>query len=347
MNKLDFSFEQTPWEATLATLRYGDRLSAVRFLALLEEEEEDVVEQAFVDLENAGAELDLKDLPKAPGVGASAVRLRQEEQMVQKNELEKKLDETDPLRLYLEEIRSLPKLNGLDKTLEDCRTGDENAMAALANAYLPEVVKMAKELVGRGVLLLDLIQEGSLGLWEAVQNWKQGDFDAYIHDCIRKKLVKTVVLQARAGGVLQKMRQAAEDYRAVDEKLLSDLGRNPTLEEIAQELHITPEEASVVKKSMDDARLIEQAKSIGKPKEDDPEEEQAVEDTAYFQSRQRILDLLSDLTEADAKLLTLRFGLEGGLPMSPEETGKQLNLTPEEVVTREAAALAKLRNTGK
>ena len=78
--------------------------------------------------------------------------------------------------------------------------------------------------------------------------------------------------------------------------------------------------------------------------EEDPEEQQAVEDTAYFQMRQRIADLMSGLSEEDAKLLSLRFGLEGGLPLSPEEVGRRLSLTPEEVVAREAKALAQLRN---
>ena len=88
--------------------------------------------------------------------------------------------------------------------------------------------------------------------------------------------------------------------------------------------------------------MIAQAKQPQEA-EPTPEDEQAVEDTAYFQMRQRIAELLSDLEEADARLLTLRFGLEGGKPLSPEEVGKRLGLTPEEAVEREAAALSKLR----
>jgi RNA polymerase primary sigma factor len=93
---------------------------------------------------------------------------------------------------------------------------------------------------------------------------------------------------------------------------------------------------------MEAARIIARAKQ---PEQTEPtaEDEQAVEDTAYFQMRQRIEELLSDLDETDAKLLTLRFGLEGGKPLSPEEVGRQLGLTPEEAVAREAAALSKLR----
>jgi RNA polymerase primary sigma factor len=195
------------------------------------------------------------------------------------------------------------------------------------------------------VLLLDLIQEGSMGLWHAVQNYHYGDYEAHRDRWIRFYMAKAVTLQARSGGVGQKMRTALEDYRSVDEKLLSDLGRNPTLEEIAEELHMRVEEALSVRKMLEDARLMAQ---VRKPQEEeaekDEEEELAVEDTALFQSRQRIMDMLSGLDPQDQMLLTLRFGLEGGKPLTPEETGRRLGLNAQEVVAREGAALAKLRN---
>jgi RNA polymerase primary sigma factor len=162
---------------------------------------------------------------------------------------------------------------------------------------------------------------------------------------VRHVMKKLLIIQAHANGVGQKMRQAMEDYRSVDERLLGELGRNPTLEEIALELHMSVEEADAVRKMLDDARILARAKKPPVDEEEEKEaEEQAVEDTAMFQMRQRILDLLSGLSEADQKLLTLRFGLEGAKPLSPEEAGRQLGLTAEEVVAREAAALAKLRS---
>ena len=195
-------------------------------------------------------------------------------------------------------------------------------------------------------MLLDLIQEGSLGLWQAVRSYHHGDYAAHRDRWIRFYLARAITMQARQSGVGQKMRTALEDYRAVDERLLGELGRNPTLEEIAMELHMSVEQADSVRKMLDDARILAKLK---KPPVDEEEEkeaqEQSVEDTAMFQMRQRILDLLSGLSEADQKLLTLRFGLEGGKPLSPEETGRRLGLTAEEVVAREAAALAKLRNS--
>ena len=226
---------------------------------------------------------------------------------------------------------------------ERCAAGDENAQVALTNLCLSRVIAAAREFVGRGVLLLDLIQEGSLGLWQAIQSYRSGDFEQHSQKWICFYMAKAVALQAEACGLGQKMRQALEDYRAVDERLLSDLGRNPTLEEIAEELHMSVEAAAAVRKNLENARLLAQAKKTPEPEEEELAETQAVEDTAYFQMRQRIHDLLAELDPQDAKLLTLRYGLEGGKPQSAEEAGRALGLTPQEAIAREAAALAKLR----
>jgi RNA polymerase primary sigma factor len=130
----------------------------------------------------------------------------------------------------------------------------------------------------------------------------------------------------------------------VDEQLLSQLGRNPTLEELAQALHMTMEDTAQVAKTLDAARVVAKAKAP--EPEEDPQEDQAVEDTAYFQMRQRISELLSGLEPEDAQILNLRFGLEGGLPLTPEQTARKLGMTPGEVTAREAAALMKLRAEG-
>lgn len=343
MNDLDFSFEDSPWEAFLRTKRAGDTVSAANLLTMLEEENEQVVEDALQALEDGGLNLNVFDLPKASGGGEAALRLRQEAQLVEKGLNPKGLEPNDPLRLYLEEVAQL-STSGDEQALAARCAADERAMEALTNLGLHRVLELAKDHVGCGVLLLDLIQEGSLGLWQAIQGYREGNYAAYRDYWIRLYMAKAVFLQARANGVGQKLRGALEDYRAVDERLLSELGRNPTLEEIAEAMHISPEEASVVKKMLDDARLLAQAKKQPEPEEEKEAEEQAVEDTAYFQMRQRILELMSVLDETDAKLISLRFGLEGGMPLSPEETGKRLNLTPDEVVAREANALGKLRS---
>ena len=339
----EFVFEPTAWELTLENIKSGSAVSAARFLTLMEGEEEQAVEDALRLLEERDILLDVSDLPKAGGVGEAAVRLRREEQLAQNGTLLENLDETDPLRLYLEELAQIPACGDAQMLAQQLLEGDKNVTQQLTNLMLSRVVERACELVGRGVLLLDLIQEGSLGLWQAILSYEGGDFESWCDRKIRWDLARAVTMQARANGVGQKLRQAMEDYRAVDERLLSELGRNPTLEEIAQQLHMTVEEAAAVAKTMDAARVLAQAKKPVEPEEEDPEDQQAVEDTAYFQMRQRIAELLSELDDADKKLLTLRFGLEGGKPLSPEDTGRKLGLTAEEVVAREAAALAKLR----
>ena len=341
----EFVFDESPWDLALNHLRRGSSLSAVRFLALLEGEDEAALEDALLDLEEKRISLDISDLPKGPAAGEAAARLRREEQLVKNGTLMAALEGNDPLRLYLEELAAIPACGDPEVLAMECAEGRSGAPERLLNVSLSRVVELAMAHTGRGVLLLDLIQEGSLGLWQAISCYEGGSFEELSGWYIRQYLAKAIVMQSRANGVGQKMRTAMEDYRAVDERLLAELGRNATLEEIALEMHITPEEAEMVRDTLDSARLLSQAKAANAPKEEEPEDEQHVEDTALFQMRQRIMDLLSNVSEDDAKLLTLRFGLEGGLPLSPEETGKKLGLTPEEVITREAAALAKLRNS--
>lgn len=344
MMELEYSFAQTPWEAFLGTLQAGDTVYAGKMLALLEGEDSDALEDALQDLEEGGMNLSVEDLPRPTITGEAGLRLRRETELVKNGLSPQKLEQGDPLRLYLEELAGLPSWGDELLLAERCAAGEEGAREALTNLGLSRVIQLAGEYTGFGVLLLDLIQEGSLGLWEAVQSFRGGDYPAFRDRMIRFSLAKAVTVSARDAGVGQKLRQAMEDYRAVDQRLLGELGRNPTLEEIAQQLHMSVETTRTVKKMLSDADTMDRTVRAAQPEE--PEEaEQAVENTALFQMRQRIQELLSVLGEEDGRLLTLRFGLEGGLPLSPEETGKQLGLTPEEVLSREAAALASLRNS--
>ena len=343
MNDLEFSFESAAWEEYIDNL--NGSASAVTLLALTEAEDEQTLEDALEMLEEREIALDISDLPKPMLSGDAALRLRQEEQLIASNLNVSSLDVNDPLRLYLEEIAMTPAFGDVQLLAEKSKAGNESAQIALTNLYLSRVIAIAGEYIGRGILLLDLIQEGSLGLWYAIRNWTSGDFEPYCDACIRFYLAKAVTLQARADGTGQKMRTALEDYRSVDERLLGELGRNPTVEEIAEAMHTTPENAASIGKMVETARLVAQAKKQPEPEEEEIAETQAVEDTAYFQMRQRIADLLSSLSEEDARLISLRYGLEGGMPLNPADTGKKLGLTPDEVVAREAAALAKLRNS--
>lgn len=343
MTELDICFSPDPWEQTLSGLQRGETMDAVRFLTLMESEDESRVEEALEDLEKLQITLDITKLEKiAPG-GDLALRLRQEQQLVAEDRLLTGLEETDPLRLYLEELAAIPVAGDVGMLAQQYVQGDESAVQKLTDLSLSRCVELACQMTGKGVLLLDLIQEASLGLWQGILHYAGGDFETHRDWWIRHYLARAVTLQARAAGVGQKLRTSMEDYRDVDQRLLAELGRNPTLEEIAQAMHIEPEDAAIYASMLSTARSRQQVDADREEKEPTPEDEQAVEDTAYFQSRQRIMELLSTLSEQEAKLLSLRFGLEGGLPLSPEDTGKKLGLTPQEVVTMEAAALAKLR----
>ena len=345
MMELDFAFEQSPLEQLVQQIGEGGSLSAAQFLALTEGDTEEALQEILMELEIRRVQLDISDLPELAAAGEAAVRLRREVQLVREQALPGGLEENDPLRLYLEEIAGVQDDTDVQKMAQAYARGQDMVISRLTNRMLPQVVEMACGYVGRGVLLMDLIQEGSMGLWQAILSYQQGDFVAHAQWYIQQYLARAVMLQAREMGFGQRMKQAMEDYRSVDERLLSDLGRNPTLEEIAEAMHIAPEEAETVGKMLESARMLSRAKQENQPpEEDDPEEAQHVEDTALFQSRQRIQDMLSGLSEQEAQLINLRFGLEGGMPLSPEDAGKRLGLTPEEVVAMEAAALAKMRN---
>ena len=344
MNKLEFSFEASPWQDWLRTKQMGDSVSAVELLTLLEEENEEAVEDALQEIEMACMVLDVSGLPGNVVSGEAAVRLRQEMQLVKKGLNPNVLEENDPLRVYLEEVAATPAFGDEQQLAADAAKGDETAMLQLTNLGLSRVIALACEHTGYGVLLLDLIQEGSLGLWQAIRNYHGGDYGSHRDKWIRLYMAKAITLQARSRGVGQRLRTAMEDYRAVDERLLGDLGRNPTLEEIAEELHLSVSEAEAVRRMLENARMMQRAKPDEEEPEESPDDEQAVENTALFQMRARIEEMMSGLSQQDQRLLSLRFGLEGGLPMSTEEVGRKLGLTPDEVTAREAAALSKLRN---
>ena len=345
MMDLEFSFDTAPWEAALGQLADGSSVDAVQMLTLLEGESEECVEEALLQLELRRIALDVSRLPKASAEGEAALRLRREEQLVRSGDLVKDLDENDPLRLYLEEVAALPAAGDPQRMAERFAGGYDPVLPGLTNLMLSTVIEMAKQWTGRGVLLMDLIQEGSLGLWQGILSFRSGDFAEHARWWIRQYLARAVLLQARQSGLGQHLKQAMEDYRAVDEQLLMELGRNPTLEEIAQRMHMDAAEVENVARMLENARFLQSAKQeTAPPEEDDPEEAQHVEDTALFQSRQRISEMLSGLSDREKTVITLRFGLEGGLPLSPEDAGRRLGLTAEEVVAMEAAALAKMRN---
>ena len=343
MNNLEFLLDSTPWESAYETLEKGSTMTATCFLTLLEGETEEAAREALLDLESKSVTLEICDLPNIRPEGLSGERLLFEEKLVKGERWIEQLEETDSLRLCLEEIAMIPAAGDARVLSESLAKGDENARQSLVALMMNRVVELSKEYVGRGVLLLDLIQNGNLGLLVGLEQYASGDIEDYCDWWIRQYMAGCVVLQAKADGIGEKMRTAMEDYRDVDQKLLTELGRNPTIEEMAQALHMTPQQTVAVAEMLENAQLLQRTKVPEKQEETPEEENLAVEDTAYFQMRQRIADLLAGLPEEDAKLLTLRYGLEGGVPMKPQQVAIRLGMTAEEVNAREAAALMKLR----
>lgn len=339
----DFVFEQAPWEAYLRSCKNGSVISGWNLISMLEDEEDNAVEDAFSILTVKKLQLDLSGLPQMSAGSNTAQRLQQEREYVTGGLKTALMEETDPLRLYLEEIAAAPACGDEKLLAEQLSSGDQRAAQRLTELGLSRVVEIAAEYAGQAVLLLDLIQEGNIGLWEAISGYRGGDYAAQRDEAIRSSVLKAIVLQARSNGISQKMKRALQDYRAADQHLLTKLGRNPGLEEIAQEMHISLEQAQTIEKTMADILLLQKAEKLAAPKEETAEDELPVEDTAYFQMRQRISEMLSVLDEQEARILTMRFGLEKGLPMSAEEVAKALGITTAAVTACETAALSKLR----
>ena len=328
-----------------------DVVSGATLLTLTDGVTDDCMDELFGLMRDTNTLIDVSDLPGG-SFGEAARRLREEEQLIRKGALLTGLEENDPLRLYLEELAGIPAagdLNVLAMELAEANREenfDEGLFTRILNLSLSRVVEIAKEYVGYGVLLLDLIQEGSLGLWTDLENYIGPDsFEQFRDWSIRTAMHKAIIRQARASGLGQKMRQAVEDYRMVDERLLSELGRNPTLDEIAEAMHMTVTEIESVRKFLENARMVGKAHEVKEPEEETPEDTQAVEDTAYYQTRERVDSLMSGISELEQKVVTMRYGLDGKAPQTAAEVGRKLNLTVTEVVELETAALTKMRQS--
>lgn len=350
MNLEDMTFERSPWEDWVEVHDNGS-ITAAELLTMFETESDEALDEAFLDLEDASVAIDLSGLPRNTGSGEAARRLREEEQLVREGKLLTGLKENDPLRLYLEELAAIPVQGDLRLLAEELAKNthkgkeDDGLRTRIANLCLSRVVELAGEYTGYGVLLLDLIQEGSLGLWQATACFDGGNFEDCRDWWIRQYMVQAVIRQARASGLGQRMRQAVEDYRMVDERLLSELGRNPTMDEIAEAMHMTVGEIETVRKFLENARLVGKAHETPEPEEETPDDTQAVEDTAYYQARERVDSLMSGISELEQKVVTMRYGLDGKAPLTAAAVGEKLNLTISEVVELETAALTKMRES--
>ncbi len=341
---LEFTFGDNALQTYLQTLEPGSIVPAQSVLGLADQSGREDLEDGIEFLTRNHILLDVSNLTVDGGAGAS--RLKLEENLVKQQDMTCGLEENDPLRLYLEEIASTPVAGDANILAEECLAGNTEAASMLTNLCLSRVVAISREMAGKGVMLLDLIQEGSLGLWQSIGTFTGGDFATHCDWYIRQYMAAAIILQAADCGLGAKMRQAMQDYRDVDQKLLAELGRNPTLEEIAECLHMTSVQAQMVESMVLSAQLVASAHEQPEETTEDPEDRQAVEDTAYFQSRQRIFEMLSGLTEQEKQLISLRYGLDSGKPQTTQQIAEILNISPEDALALEAGALAKMRKEG-
>ena len=260
----------------------------------------------------------------------------------------------DPVRMYLKEIGKVPLLNAeeeidLAKRME---LGDQSAKKRLAEANLRLVVSIAKRYVGRGMLFLDLIQEGNLGLIKAVEkfDYRKGyKFSTYATWWIRQAITRAIADQARTIRIPVHMVETINKLIRVSRQLLQELGREPTPEEISEEMNMPVERVrEILKISQEPVSLEtpigeEEDSHLGDFIQDDNVPVPA-DAAAFTLLKEQLQEVLGTLTEREQKVLTLRFGLEDGRARTLEEVGKEFNVTRERIRQIEAKALRKLRH---
>ena len=260
----------------------------------------------------------------------------------------------DPVRMYLKEIGKVPLLTA-DEEIELAKRmekGDEEAKKRLCEANLRLVVSIAKRYVGRGMLFLDLIQEGNLGLIKAVDKFdytKGYKFSTYATWWIRQAITRSIADQARTIRIPVHMVETINKLIRVSRQLLQTYGREPTPEEIAQEMGLSVDKVREIQKiaqepvSLETPIGEEEDSHLGDfiPDEDVPAPAEAA---AFSMLKEQLVEVLDTLTEREQKVLKLRFGLEDGRARTLEEVGKEFEVTRERIRQIEAKALRKLRH---
>ena len=260
----------------------------------------------------------------------------------------------DPVRMYLKEIGKVPLLSA-DEEIELAQRmeeGDEEAKKKLAEANLRLVVSIAKRYVGRGMLFLDLIQEGNLGLIKAVEkfDYRKGyKFSTYATWWIRQAITRAIADQARTIRIPVHMVETINKLIRVSRQLLQELGREPVPEEIAKEMNMPVERVREILKSSQEPVSLETP--IGEEEDShlgdfiqDDQVPVPADAAAFTLLREQLAEVLETLTDREQKVLRLRFGLDDGRARTLEEVGKEFNVTRERIRQIEAKALRKLRH---
>lgn len=343
---LEFDFGDACPFPELKALRRGDTVQAAQFLLWFAGRDEASAEEAALELEKRGISLDVSDYQPAYKAGPMGERLALEKRLTAEERLESSLEPEDTLALTLAEYRQFDPLSSAkaEEIWVHARAGESRWVEILTHGCLGRVRNAALEFVGKGVLLLDLLQEGCLGLWQTIA---EGTAEEFLPAAIwraRQAMARLVILQAVADHAGEQLVERMEAYQKTANALLRKLGRTASNAEIAEAMGLTDEQTENL------ARLAREAGNAPKttaqaPETPDPEAEQSVEDSAYFALRSRVEELLSTLDEAGRRILTLRFGLDGKPARTTEEIQAQTGLSPQEIQRREAEALSALRKS--
>ena len=343
------------------------KLSQKELMDVAEELEmnSDQIEKLYDTLENLGVELPLEefieDLPPqdefiddiAPE-DLGEIEEIPEEELADSSALMEGLSIDDHVRIYLKEIGKVDLLSPEEEIelAERMAKGDEVAKVRLAEANLRLVVSIAKRYVGRGMLFLDLIQEGNLGLIKAVEKFdhtKGYKFSTYATWWIRQAITRAIADQARTIRIPVHMVETINKVIRVSRQLLQELGHDPSPEEIAEEMQIP------VNRVRDILKIAQEPVSLETPigEEEDshlgdfiPAEDaqEPAEAASFALLREQLVDVLATLTPREEKVLKLRFGIEDGRTRTLEEVGKEFDVTRERIRQIEAKALRKLRH---
>ncbi len=332
--------------------RKSNQLSYKEIADTLEEIElaPEQIEKVYEQIENCGIELIGGDLDEPD----EDIKIEE----IDEEEIDLTIPDSiiidDPVRMYLKEIGKVPLLTSEEEIelAKRMSEGDEEARKKLSESNLRLVVSIAKRYVGRGMLFLDLIQEGNLGLIKAVEKFdyqKGYKFSTYATWWIRQAITRAIADQARTIRIPVHMVETINKLIRVSRQLLQELGREPTPEEIAKELNMS------VDKVRDIQKIAQEPVSLETPigEEEDshlgdfiPDDDAlAPSDAASFMLlKEQLVDVLSTLTEREEKVLRLRFGLDDGRSRTLEEVGKEFDVTRERIRQIEAKALRKLRH---
>ena len=360
--KLTALLEESKKTKKIASKKLVDTLDAV-------DATEEQTEQFYDVLEAAGVEIDVSDvldlIGSADGLDSPTLdeidaiengeleAAPTEEELARYDDLgEGRLD--DPVRMYLKEIGKIKLLTpeeDLD-TAKRMAEGDEEARKRMSEANLRLVVSIAKRYVGRGMQLLDLIQEGNLGLMKAVEKFdytKGYKFSTYATWWIRQSITRAIADQARTIRIPVHMVETINRVLRTSHSMVQTLGREPTTEEVAKELHMdVPKVEEIMKIAQEPVSLEtpvgeEEDSHLGDFIQDD-DASQPSEEASYTLLREQLEDVLATLTPREQQVLRMRFGLQDGKPHTLEEVGKEFDVTRERIRQIESKALRKLRH---